>query len=502
MRRFTVALALLMVGCVSDPRDPNTWIKKLDDPREQKDAVTQLVRLKDPAAVPPLIALFKRSKDPDVLKAIASFKDPRQVPVMIDALDYSEDSFDNAATAAAALGDTPDKSAVDPLSKALLKPLPVKTRANVVKLEAMKSLAKIKDPRATDALIKVLETPADDQDFFLNQVAAQTLGELGDPKGVPALVRGLFMTGRGADIFQPCRISLLQIGHPSVQPLIDAHDRKNEKLEADAKKYEFREGVIEQKTSLVLGDLRAKEALPAMLAELKKPKKGDNHTGALYALGMIGDTSATKDVVGVLTDGKRDFKVRISAAEALNFLGDPSSFPALLQVAKTGDVTQNGEKYPDVRLAAALAYGRVGGPAEAAAFAPVLAAEKAAPEEFKQDMVRLEVGKKCNKDVQCYAQVLADTSDQGDNLARQEKAAFMLGRLGKAGLPALVKKLSTHAPIVRFAVLWAVGRNADKSSTDAKKALADQIEVDKTKPPMKPLVEEMRAVQAQIGQKG
>ena len=44
----------------------------------------------------------------------------------------------------------------------------------------MKSLAKIHDPRAVPALVKVLETPADEQDFFLNQVAAESLGELGD----------------------------------------------------------------------------------------------------------------------------------------------------------------------------------------------------------------------------------------------------------------------------------------------------------------------------------
>src|SRR5207302_751201 len=135
MRRACVALLLLAVGCVSDPRDPKTWIKKLDDPRESKEAINQLVKLKDAEAVPPLIAVYKKSKDPDVLKAIASFHDKRQVPVMIESLDYSEDSFDNAATAAAALGDTPDPSAVDALSKALAKPLPVKTRANIVKLE-------------------------------------------------------------------------------------------------------------------------------------------------------------------------------------------------------------------------------------------------------------------------------------------------------------------------------------------------------------------------------
>ncbi|MGZ3405577.1 MAG: HEAT repeat domain-containing protein [Polyangia bacterium] len=482
---------------MSDPRDPNTWIKKLDSPVDQKDAVRELVRLKDPAAVEPLITFYKKNHDPEVLKAIATFKDKRQVPVMIDSLDYTDESFDNAATAAAALGDTPDPSAVDPLIKALQKPLSIKTRANIVKQAAMESLAKIHDKRAVAAIAKVLETPADEQDFFLNRIAAMQLGDLGDAGGVPALIRGLFMTGRGADIFSQCRVSLLQIGKPAVQPLLDAHEHKNAALEADAKKYEFRPGVIEQKTALVLGDLRAKEAVPVMVAELKKPQKGDNHTGALYALGMIADPATTKDMTGVLTDAKRDFKVRISAAEALNFAGDPSSLPTLLQVAKTGDVIKYKEKYPDVRLASAMAYARLGGPAEAAAFAPVAAAEKAATEEFKEDAERLEVAKKCGKDVTCYATVL----DTDPKLAHQEKAAFMLARMGKPALPALLKKLNTREPIVRYAVLFGIGKIADKSSADAVKALDAQIETDRTKPPMRPLVEEMRAVRAEITSK-
>lgn len=168
MRHVLVfALGVAVAGCVSDPRDPNTWIKKLDSPVDQKDAVRELVRLKDPVAVEPLINFYKKNHDPEVLKAIATFKDKRQVPVMIDSLEYTDESYDNAATAAAALGDTPDPSAVEPLVKALQKPLSIKTRANIVKQSAMESLAKIHDPKATPAIAKILETPADEQDFFL-----------------------------------------------------------------------------------------------------------------------------------------------------------------------------------------------------------------------------------------------------------------------------------------------------------------------------------------------
>ena len=498
MRSLGLGFVVLgLMACVSDPRDPNTWIKKLSDPRDQKDAVMQLRRIGDPVAVPPLVELYKKTKDAEVLKAIASFKDKRSVPTLVDALDFSEDSCEPSAAAATALGDINDPAAVDALIKALQKPLPVKTRCNVVKLESMKALAKMKAPAALDALVKVLETSADEQDFFLNQEAAKSLGEFADPRAVPALIRGLFMVGRGADIYQPCRVALLKIGAGSVQPLVDAHLHKNDALEADGKKNEFRPGLIEQKTALVLGDLRAKAAVPTLLGTLKKPKVGDNHRGALYALGMIADPATTKDVVALLNDAKQDYTDRISAAEALNFIGDPASFPALLAAAKSADVMKDGAKYPDVRIAAAMSYARMGGAAEQAAFAPVAAAEKAAPEQFKECATRLEVAKKCAKDVGCYIGALDDPS-----LPKQEKAGFMLGHLGKEALPGLVKKISAREPIVRLAVLHSIGLLADKGAADVLKALDAQIDTDRTKPaPWREIVNEMRALKAYLESK-
>jgi HEAT repeat protein len=272
---------------------------------------------------------------------------------------------------------------------------------------------------------------------------------------------------------------------------------KNTRLEDDAKKFEFRPGVVVQKTALVLGDLRAKEAVPALLAELKKKPQGDTHKGVLYALGMIGDPATTKDITGILTDGKQDAKVRVAAAEALNLAGDPASLPALLNMAKSGFHVEGGEKYDDVRVASAIAYTRVGGAAEADAWKGALDAEKTAIDVFKEGAQRLEVAKKCGKDVACYGAALEDPV-----LAKQEKAAFMLARMGKDALPALTKKVTTKEPIVRFAVLFALGKVADKTADNVKKALEAQIELDKTKPPLRPIVDEMRAVLAEINARG
>jgi HEAT repeat protein len=508
-RSLVLAVSLLAFGCVDDPRDPSTWIKKLNDPRESKDAINQLVKIKDKAAVPPLIDLYKKSKDPDTLKAIATFKDPRSVPIMVDALEYSEDSFDNAATAANALGDTPDPSAVEPLMATLKKPLPIKTRANIVKLEAMKALGKIGDKRAVDALDKVLGTSADDQDFFLNKTAATHLAKFNDPKSVPSLIRGLFMTGRGADIFAECRTALVGIGEPAVQPLVEAMQRKNAELEADAKKGEFIPGIIVQKAAIVLGDIRSKSAVPALVAELGKkddglaagPGKGvSGHQSIIIALGLIGTPDVVKPLQGIL-DGKQPNKLRAAAAEALNAAGDVAALPSLLKIANENFINAKTKEidgeHGALVAAAATAYSRLAWAEQANVTWQKLPAdleESDAHVVFKNATARLEAAKQCKKDVACYAKLLNDKDP-----AKAEKAALMLSRLGKTGIDELVKAISNPDPSVRLTVLFGISRGG-KASPETRAALEKQIETDDGKPMIKKtgIVDEMRVVLAQV----
>ena len=82
----------------------------------------------------------------------------------------------------------------------------------------MRALVKIGDKRAVPTLMKILTTSADEQDFLLNQKAALALAEFRDPQAIPALIKGLFMTGRGTEIFQECRLALVRIGAPAVDP--------------------------------------------------------------------------------------------------------------------------------------------------------------------------------------------------------------------------------------------------------------------------------------------
>src|SRR4029079_3443705 len=127
------------------------------------------------------------------------------------------------------------------LIKAAEKELPVKSRANNARIAAMRALVRIGDKRAVATLVKILATAADEQDFLLNQKAALGLAEFGDPQAIPALIKGLFMTGRGTRIFQECTLALVRIGQPAVDPLIQLLQEKNADIQDMAAKLKFEE---------------------------------------------------------------------------------------------------------------------------------------------------------------------------------------------------------------------------------------------------------------------
>src|SRR3954453_8463743 len=144
--QLTAALAVTLVfgglACQGDPNDPMTWAKQLKDLRVQKEALDHLANMdveKARPAVPALVELYNDDKRPEHLESLARYLDPRTKPIMIEALEYSDDDFDRATIAAGVLGDMKATDAVDPLIKAVEKPLPIKSRANNARIAAMRA---------------------------------------------------------------------------------------------------------------------------------------------------------------------------------------------------------------------------------------------------------------------------------------------------------------------------------------------------------------------------
>jgi len=462
-------------------------------------------------AVPALIELYQDDKRPEHLEALARYKDPRAKPLLIAALEYTDDDFDRATIAAGALGEMKAADAVDPLIKAVEKPLPIKSRANSTRIAALRALVKIGDKRAVPTLMKVLTTSADEQDFLLNQKAALGLAELRDPQSIPALIKGLFMTGRGTQTFQECRLALVRIGPPAVAPLVELLQEKNADIQSMARALKFDDatpGVVPHKAAILLGDLRAKSAVPALVARLHQKAKGSEHLSALIALGYIASPAAVDAILAVLKDAKSEPGERASAADALYLSGDRRAVPTLMEVAKSGYVTVDGEKASDLRASAAIALARIAGKETFPAFKDLVDKETEAQGAFGLAFDRMLVANECDKDIQCYGKKLQDPS-----WSRAEKAAFAIGFSGDAknGIPLLLaamKPITTMSPDhypVHQAILFSLARLGNKDCAACVDKLDKQIERDEKAvriPGARDLLGETRVTEAIIQNKG
>jgi HEAT repeat protein len=480
---------VLSSACTGDPNDPMTWVKQLDNLRTQKEALDHLATMdveKARVAVPALLKLYNETHRPEHLEALARYKDERAKPALLEALEYDDSDYERAVIAANALGDMKATDAVEPLMKAAEKPLPMKSAAKNAKRAALRALVHIGDKRAVPTLMKILNTPADDQDFLFNQNAALGLAEFRDPRSVPALIKGLFMTGRGTNIFQECRLALVRIGTPAVQPLIDTLLGKNPEVQEMAVKYHFDQtpGVVQFKSASVLGDLRDPKAVPILQEKMKDKDVGGEHTAYVIALGLIGDPAGVETLIDTVRDPKAEPTIRISSADALYLTGDPRAAAVLLDLAKNGYMTIGGQKASNLRATAAVDFSRIAlGQENYDALKAIAAKETDAQSAFEMAMERMEVAVACQKDLACYGKKLLDPS-----WVKAEKAAFTLAFSGddKTSVPLLLAAMKPLSTIgtgrfpVHQAMLFALGRLGTKSCAACLEKLRQQIEKDET----------------------
>jgi HEAT repeat protein len=387
--------------------------------------------------------------------------------------------------AAGVLGEMKAVDAVEPLIKAADKQLPVKSRANSVRLAAIRALVKIGDSRAVPLLDKILTTSANEQDFLLNQKAALGLAELRDPSSVPFLLKGLFMTGRQTNIFQECRLALVRIGDPAVAPLIELLQERNADIRQMATELQFDKqtpGIVPFKAAVVLGDLRAKKAVGPLIARLNVPAKGGEHNAVLIALGQIGTPQAVDMLINMARGAKVQPPLRAAATDGLYLSGDKRAVPTLMELAKSGYiVAPNGEKASDLRANAAIDLARIAGKEHFDAFKALVDKETAVQGVFGEALDRMQVAKECGTNLGCYGKVLNDPS-----WTRAEKAAFAIGFSGDAarGIPLLLAALKPVAALpqdrypVHQAILYSLTRLGTKSCKECEDKLIKQIDRD------------------------
>ena len=500
---LSLGICLLLSAC-DDPNDPNSWIKKLRDPKQRQNAVMKIRRLTQQAktdadraaiaktAVPALCKLFKDFPEAATLKTIILYNDKASVPTLLTALDFVGEEYHNATLAAKALAKMKAPEAVAPLCKILDRPLAIKSRANLAKLAAIGALGQIGDPKAVPCLIKAADVHWTKQDFHLNKKAIENLGLVGDARAVPVVIRGLFMTSRRqGNSYNKSRTALVRIGRASIKPLIKALKGEDAAVNKMAKDQEFRKGVVMYKTAVALGDLRAAEAVPVLVEILAKANVGDEYDkgldGLIEGLGKIGGEGALEHLHKLVQDPKANVKIRQWVGATLAVIGSKKSLPVLLKVADKGDI----QGYPDLRGAAIGVYAQmVGAEAEKDyAFVEQLANEKrlkgyAAAANFKESLKLMAMAKKCKDNGKCYGKELENTKHSpGARL----KAAVMVGILpsGHDAVESMTKVLPQRDfPLLRQVLLLSATRVItanDKGFVDLLTKLANKESKRKSK---------------------
>jgi HEAT repeat protein len=216
-------------------------IASLNDPNPvvQGRAATALGEIKDPRAVQPLMDALKSA-----VKDGQATKGPDD---MYSITDQQSQRLDVAMRAAEALGN---------LGAPALEVLMAAFKDKDLNGYAAPGLVKMGAP-AVDALAAAMHDP----DADVRWEAANALGEIKDPRAVPALLEAL----RAKDLQWHAALALGEIKDPrAVDPLIAALQNKDP---------EFREQV-----SSALGEIKDPRADAALIAALKDPEtKGYTH---------------------------------------------------------------------------------------------------------------------------------------------------------------------------------------------------------------------------------
>ncbi len=203
--------------------------------------------------------------------------------------------------------------------------------------------------------------------FLLQRVrAAEIIGELGGPGNTPALRRGL--RDREPLVRFACAHALTRVGAEGqledmltalaeadgeavfnqgalAEVLLDSGPDAIDELRAllgDPRHARRRRLIV-----VVLGELRAMEAVPELVATLRD-RDDELVARVCHALGKIGDPESAEPIAAVAMDGARPWFVRTAAAGACGQIGDPRTAGVLVEAL------DSEEWYPRNAAATAL----------------------------------------------------------------------------------------------------------------------------------------------------
>ncbi|WP_437716695.1 HEAT repeat domain-containing protein [Sorangium sp. So ce448] len=331
------------------------------DPHVRLAAATAMGAAGLPDAVSPLLGHLDDTAPEvraEVARALGRIGDARAVVPLIGKV---QDSVPEVRKATArALGELGDPRAVSALLLAL------QDASQDVRVEAVTALGRLRSDDATSAIADLVTAspgaagafpgarPSDSATSSndVREAALRALGRIGSDAAVKALLAALAKDNPAAPR-SAVRDALVSAGAAAVPALVAAL--------AAAPSANTAAGA-----ALVLGELKAREALPALERGMQRGVVPLRH--GLRALGALGDPAALPGVLELLGDA--DPAVRAEAIRAATALLDPAR-PDGRAVDPARALLVDPATAPDEKLALVQLLGRTGSPRAQAALLPL-----------------------------------------------------------------------------------------------------------------------------------
>ncbi len=513
-----VVIAALGFGCHAADDDPEGQAGELADPVRRENAIFNLkgiytqtlaanggdrnspeVEAVADVIVKPLTDTYlafpeDRINGMAILDLLHEMQDPRSLPALLDALNWrTEVSEDHAIRAAQTIQviEVPEgelQSVVQALARSLERITGSRSEDNKMRIAMIRALGSLENRGATEILTVIATRQDENQNFLINRLAAQQLGELRDPAAIPALIRCLFLFAPNRPDLRMNDVAaeaLILIGRPSLKPLLDMLQGRDATANAIAKSYidsiKARRPDLATKmtvrqvtgaeASFALGALGFSEALEPLLQEAGSSDTARklNAAIALVRLKVPGAQrervrSMLKQVYGSLPKGYSGVRMQGQLLAAMAHTYDAELMPFILEQLN------NKKANPEVRLIAAQNYALLANKADAAKLAAAIANEQPSEaggyrEKFAEHKPLMTLAEECDTAVACWVGKIGSADP---NVAR--KAAYMLGRYGlgsSEAITALVGQLGSEDLGVRLGSLMALDKIAEDGAPDA-----------------------------------
>lgn len=489
MRRIVIggllSLTLLTSACKSDPALPETWDKRISGAKSTKDKVKQVEALREskfmsPAMVPMLEKRLAAEQKPEVKGVIARLlgeaKQPSSVAPLSEAIDPAGTDSDVKTMnkeIAMALGNIGDPKAVPALSKLL------KSKDNYTLLAAIDALGALRSKEAFEPLLAIAND--DTLEKFITKKAIIALGDIGDPRAVPTLVKAMFKERGGASFYGESSFALYQIGQPAADALLPVLEQKDKELSKWAEESNLKDFALVAKSLQVEGDLHDKRAEKAAVEYLNyKSELADIkliiRMRAADALGRMRGTNGVKPLAALLDE--EESNARREYVWALSRIGGKDAVAKLIETAQKGSWNARSESMRGVAMLGddpavfdkfaaneqKLFEAECKEDDEQDECKDLAASVKKHVERIEAYKARATAAAECKDDATCWVKKL-DGKDEGV----RERAAYEIGRSGNA---ALIGELMKRLPDENLDTRLAIIQGADWLIDDSKEAAA------------------------------